>query len=572
MSGLSTEVIQTLRRFKNTIVEGPPGTGKTFAVQEVGPQWMTSTGRPLAGNGLGPWAITFHPSTSYEDFVEGLRYQPTRGGFELRDGFFIRAVLEAQANPDSDYLILLDEINRANVPKVLGDLLLTLEPSKRHQWDGTKWDGGVSVTLPYSGRIFGVPDNIFVLGTMNTSDRSIAPLDAALRRRFAFVRVTPLLGPELRTALQAARGDQILALAETSIEMLTVLNASVLRPVLGPDGELGHSYLFDMRETDAAPDLRSALRKASTAAKVFWTEVRSANGGSGNQFDLVETGVGGRGSVELFYPLETDAGPKTAASKLEVHSFPAVLEGKEFVGNVLRWNAGNGNARLYLQGQTASGDKLSELASRPDPVPHDDTARFFEQRVHIWIQREDGVLELTRIPNTPSARTQLSAMSEWTDRSKGGNPREFGLVDLKLLSGWMQSSDEPRLTWRYSILPQLVELAVANGVEDLFDPTRRGTWQSAHGSPAAASALQKFDEFLSGMSIWLRVLGHDLGRTLIILDEYPTNSPAGSSEQLSENPVDLTTGGVQEPPEPLSSEGVAAAVPPTPPDPPLTSA
>ena len=138
-----------------------------------------------------------------------------------------------------DYLLLLDEVNRANVPKVLGDLLLTLEPSKRQKWNGTGWRGGVAVTLPYSARQFEVPDNIYVLGTMNTSDRSIAPLDAALRRRFAFVRVLPLGDQDLDLALRSVRGDAIVDLAQDSVQMLGLLNTRVLNPVLGPDGKLG---------------------------------------------------------------------------------------------------------------------------------------------------------------------------------------------------------------------------------------------------------------------------------------------------------------------------------------------
>jgi MoxR-like ATPase len=523
MAELSSEVIQALRRFRNVIVEGPPGTGKTYVAQEIGPLWTAATGRPVAGDAQGAWAITFHPSTSYEDFVEGLRYEPAIPGFDRKDGFITRVVNEAKKKPEADFLVLLDEVNRANVPKVLGDLLLTLEPSKRQHWDGTDWTGGVTVTLPYSGRVFGVPDNIYVLGTMNTSDRSIAPLDAALRRRFAFVRVTPLRGDEFRAALRTARGEDVLKLAEESIDVLDRLNDEVLRPVLGPDGELGHSYLFDLRETEVDSELRTVFTRAATGIrKVFWTEVRGANGGSGNQFDLIETGVGGHGSVELFYPLLTDSGAtKPAPVRTEAHDFTLRLAGKSYVGNTLRVNEGNSNFRLYLKGQAAEGSKLSELASKTVPVPHESSARALEHRIHIWLERDDGSLELALVPNTPARRDVLTQISEWTDRSKGGSAREFGLVDMAELANVMKSSDEPRLTWRYAILPQLVELAVANGVEDLFDPTRRSSWQAAHGFPAGSMSLDGFDDFLAGMNIWLRVVGHDLGRTLMILDEVP---------------------------------------------------
>ncbi|HVM36128.1 MAG TPA: AAA family ATPase [Actinomycetota bacterium] len=354
MAQLASEVIQALRRFRNVIVEGPPGTGKTFVAQEIGALWGSATGRPVGGDAQGAWAIAFHPSTSYEDFVEGLRYEPSKSGFDRKDGFITRVVEEAKKKPEADFLVLLDELNRANVPKVLGDLLLTLEASKRQHWDGTDWTGGVTVTLPYSGRVFGVPNNIYVLGTMNTSDRSIAPLDAALRRRFAFVRVTPLRGDGFRAALRSARGDAVLTLAEESIDVLDRLNDEVLRPVLGPDGELGHSYLFDLWETELDSELRSVFAKAGTGTrKVFWTEVRGANGGSGNQFDLIETGVGGRGSVELFYPLLTDSGAvKPAPAKSEAHDFILHLAGNSYVGNTLRVNEGNSKQLMgFLPGR-----------------------------------------------------------------------------------------------------------------------------------------------------------------------------------------------------------------------------
>ena len=413
MAQLASEVIQALRRFRNVIVEGPPGTGKTFVAQEIGAQWGSATGRPVGGDAQGAWAIAFHPSTSYEDFVEGLRYEPAISGFDRKDGFITRVVEEAKKKPEADFLVLLDELNRANVPKVLGDLLLTLEASKRQHWNGTDWTGGVTVTLPYSGRVFGVPDNIYVLGTMNTSDRSIAPLDAALRRRFAFVRVTPLRGDGFRAALRSARGDAVLALAEESIDVLDRLNDEVLRPVLGPDGELGHSYLFDLWETELDSELRSVFAKATTGTrKVFWTEVRGANGGSGNQFDLIETGVGGRGSVELFYPLLTDSGAvKSAPSRTEPHNFILQLAGNSYVGNTLRVNEGNSNFRLYLKGQTAQGSKLSELASKTVPVPHEASARALEHRIHIWLERDDGTLELALVPNTSERREILTSVS-----------------------------------------------------------------------------------------------------------------------------------------------------------------
>jgi 5-methylcytosine-specific restriction endonuclease McrBC GTP-binding regulatory subunit McrB len=139
-----------------------------------------------------------HPSSSYEDFMEGLRPKAemgadapffdepaaTGGDFVVDDGFFLRVCAHAVSNPDRDVLVLIDELNRCNVPSVLGDLLLTLEASRRatyRELSGTAptaqdWDTSVLVRLPYSGRTFFVPENVYVVATTNTTDRSVAPL------------------------------------------------------------------------------------------------------------------------------------------------------------------------------------------------------------------------------------------------------------------------------------------------------------------------------------------------------------------------------------------------------------
>lgn len=247
------EMIDVLLRFKNAILEGVPGTGKTFAVSQIADLWTASTRRPLLGTGTGQYAITMHPSTAYEDFVEGLRYDERAGTFVRRDGFIVRVVGEALRKPNSDFLVLLDEINRANVPKILGDLLVTLERTKRARYESSRgWVGGMRVTLPYSGRMFEMPENVYVVGTMNTTDQSIAPLDSALRRRFAFVRIEPLGEEELRDLVVAPT-----ALMAESIKCLTLLNEAVLKPLLGPDAMLGHSYLIGIEDDDA---LRRAWR------------------------------------------------------------------------------------------------------------------------------------------------------------------------------------------------------------------------------------------------------------------------------------------------------------------------
>jgi 5-methylcytosine-specific restriction protein B len=171
--------------------------------------------------------LTFHPSYSYEDFIEGFRPVDTGSGtlvLRLEDGVFKRVCREAQANPKRKYLLLVDEINRANLAKVFGETITLLENDKR----------GMAVTLPQSKESFAVPPNVFLLGTMNTADRSIKLLDAALRRRFAFIELMP------DTELLRGAGVGALMLDE----FLEGLNRRVAKTE-GREKQIGHSFLLE---------------------------------------------------------------------------------------------------------------------------------------------------------------------------------------------------------------------------------------------------------------------------------------------------------------------------------------
>jgi len=171
--------------------------------------------------------LTFHASYSYEDFIEGYRPTDSKGGhlsLRLEDGIFKRVCREAQANPKKPYLVFIDEINRAHVPKVLGEMITLLEKDKR----------GLMVSLPQSKEPFTIPPNVYVLGTMNTADRSIKLLDAALRRRFAFVEVMPK--PSL---LQGGKVGTLLL-----DEFLEKLNRRIAEKE-GREKQIGHSFLME---------------------------------------------------------------------------------------------------------------------------------------------------------------------------------------------------------------------------------------------------------------------------------------------------------------------------------------
>ncbi len=232
-----------LNRKGQAILYGPPGTGKTYwadqAVQNLAALWnyrvafgdLSDEQRErVTGHRSDAFVrvCTFHPSYGYEDFIEGFRPTTTEGrlGFAIQNGIFKTLCRAASGDPEGRYYLIVDEINRGDIPRIFGELLTLLDKPKR----------GSAVLLPLSRDHFVVPENVFIVGTMNTADRSIALLDTALRRRFGFIELMP--DPS--------------TLGETVIEgialrpWLTALNQQVTAQV-GRDGrnlQVGHSYLM----------------------------------------------------------------------------------------------------------------------------------------------------------------------------------------------------------------------------------------------------------------------------------------------------------------------------------------
>ncbi|VWX60060.1 AAA family ATPase [Burkholderiales bacterium 8X] len=257
LDSFTVRVESTLRRKGQVILYGPPGTGKTYrailAAQELAARHAfrktfadlsVSEQAAVAGAKGLVRVCTFHPGWGYEDFVEGLRPVTIAGQmlFEPRDGVFKTLCLDAVASPDRHFTLIIDEINRGDLPRIFGELLTTLELDKR----------GKAVTLPTTGKAFAVPPNVSLIGTMNTADRSISLLDTALRRRFGFIELMP------DSAALAQREVGGLRLGA----WLDALNARI-RKNLRRDArnlQIGHAYLMPQQPIGSIAEFARVVR------------------------------------------------------------------------------------------------------------------------------------------------------------------------------------------------------------------------------------------------------------------------------------------------------------------------
>lgn len=223
------KIASLIKYKKNIILQGPPGVGKTFVSKRLAYSLMGTKDESRVE------MVQFHQNYSYEDFVMGFR--PKENGFSLQYGVFYDFCQRALNNPEKDYYFVIDEINRGNLSKIFGELFMLIERDKRDEF----------VTMGYSKQKFTVPSNLHLIGTMNTADRSLAQLEVALRRRFAFVTLIPAFNEKWR---------QHMIKGNVSVEMVSKIQQTVekLNHEIINDYQLGSGYAIGHSFFSAKPD------------------------------------------------------------------------------------------------------------------------------------------------------------------------------------------------------------------------------------------------------------------------------------------------------------------------------
>lgn len=227
-----------LRHKQNVILQGAPGVGKTFCAKRLAYSMMGERDESRIQ------FIQFHQNYSYEDFIMG--YKPDGNGFRLKNGIFYDFCRKAAEDPQRDYFFIIDEINRGNLSKIFGELLMLIEKDYRDE----------TAVLAYTGEPFTVPKNLYIIGMMNTADRSLALLDYALRRRFSFFTMEPGFETDGFKKMQQKMESKTF---DALIEKIIEINKEIVKDdALGSSFQIGHSY-FCSQETYSEEWLKSVV-------------------------------------------------------------------------------------------------------------------------------------------------------------------------------------------------------------------------------------------------------------------------------------------------------------------------
>lgn len=450
---LVEELHSVLRWKKNVILEGVPGVGKSFCINGL----KIKLG--IGENSSRFKSVTFSPSTGQEEFIGGLF--PKSGEsppiFEFNPGPLLALAEAASQSSGEPHVLFIDEINRANIPKIMGQIMTVIEGSKR--FDSKKsiqhltenmGDNVLRAALFTNGdqvNYLGLPDNLWIIGAMNTSDRSVVQIDSALRRRFAFIRVPTMLtnagmGQLKRLLLnEGFWTKQKLDQADEFLNMLSSLNQK-LDSTIGPDAVLGHSYLFEAKCCEG--DLVTKKYAEEEPVKTSTQPEKPVM--IGDEFD----------KKSAFYQAASVVN-RMIHSFISNHSYSINeknvkqlrIESTDLVAKELSINKRTVNNKLYRTGLGY------------DSVDH------FDEAFLQWISNKSSTSELfLRMMNTFNKKTQISKIHEIfgvyvIDNEESSTPLSKS-IPSKLDCLWPALRD----MYLYSILPQVADTLNANGTQN----------------------------------------------------------------------------------------------------------
>ena len=246
-------LVNIIENKKNIIIQGAPGVGKTFMAKRLAYSMMgvKDVSRVMM--------VQFHQSYSYEDFVMGFR--PSKDGFELKNGSFYEFCKKAEEDSENKYFFIIDEINRGNLSKIFGELFMLIENDKRGENN--------KIRLLYADELFFIPENIYIIGLMNTADRSLAMLDYALRRRFAFFDLKPGFDSDGFNEYQQELSDDAF---DNLIGIMKELNRDIKEDEsLGEGFRIGHSYLCNLKSENVDEKLNYIIEyELIPLLKEYW--------------------------------------------------------------------------------------------------------------------------------------------------------------------------------------------------------------------------------------------------------------------------------------------------------------